>query len=259
MTTVTEIITDAFRKGNLIAVGATPTSDEQTEALRYLNRIVKSVFGHEAGEPLVAFPIGAENISRPSGYPWWNDVPDNDWFVPENTRVMLNLSNPVSLFLHPDPDNGSRFAAIDVAGNLATNNVTVSGNGRLIEGATSITLSTDDFNAEWFYREDTANWVRYATLALVDTFPFPEEFDEYFIVLLAMTLNPSYGIQMDGQTLETFKRSKTQFKARYAQDIPTRSELALIRMARTAADRDVWGDSYRLYNPSSMFEKGWPW
>ena len=258
MTTVSEIITDAFRKGNLIAVGTSPTSAEQTEALRNLNRIVKSVFGHEAGEPLVAFPVGSGNISRPSGYPWWNDVPDNDWFVPENTRVMLNLENPVSLYLHPDPDNGSRFAAIDVGSNLATHNVTIYGNGRLIEGAASITLSTDDTNSEWFYREDTANWVKYATLSLVDTFPFPEEFDEYFIVLLAMTLNPAFGAQIDGQALETFQRAKTQFKARYSQNRPTRSEIALIRLSKLASDRDIWGDSYRLYNPNSMFEKGWP-
>jgi hypothetical protein len=49
LTLVSEIITDAFRQSNLVAVGTTPTTEETTEALRYLNRIVKSVFGNEAG------------------------------------------------------------------------------------------------------------------------------------------------------------------------------------------------------------------
>ena len=174
MTTVSQIITDAFRQSNLIAVAASPTSDEQTEALRYLNRIVKSVFGMEAGENLVAFPLGDSGISRPSGYPWWgSEEPSSDWFVPENTRLMLNLTAPLSIYLHPDPDDGARFAVEDVAGNLATYNVTVYGNGRLVDGSTSVTLSTNSTSDEWFYRADTATWSKYTSLDLVDTFPFP--------------------------------------------------------------------------------------
>src|SRR3546814_19127941 len=86
MTLVSQIITDSFRKSNLIAIGTTPTAAQQTEALRYLNRMVKPVFGDEVGEPLTALPIGSLTIDRTSGYPWWDTVPDGDWFVPKNTR-----------------------------------------------------------------------------------------------------------------------------------------------------------------------------
>lgn len=259
MTTVTQIITDAFRQSNLLAITASPTTAQQTEALRYLNRIVKSVFGNEAGDPLVAFPIGSDNIERPSGYPWWNTVPDNDWFVPKNIRVMLNLDQSVSLYLHPAPDDGTRFAAIDASGTLATYPVTVYGNGNRIENSLSISLDTDGFDAEWFYRADIANWQKYFPLTLVDTFPFPEEFDDFFITMLAIRLNPSYGTSLDPQSQAVFDRAKTQLRARYAQNIPVRSELALIRMSRLAADRDQWGSSYWLYQPNAMFDKGWPW
>src|SRR3546814_13330053 len=92
MTLVSQIITDSFRKSNLIAIGTTPTAAQQTEALRYLNRMVKSVFGDEVGEPLTALPIGSLNIDRPSGYPWWDTVPAGDWFVPTNTRTVFNSS-----------------------------------------------------------------------------------------------------------------------------------------------------------------------
>src|SRR3546814_10171580 len=83
--------------------------------------MVKSVFGDEVGEPLTALPIGSLNIDRPSGYPWWDTVPDGDWFVPKNTRAVFNLEAPLDLYLHPEPDDGSRLAVVDVAGNLATN------------------------------------------------------------------------------------------------------------------------------------------
>ena len=258
MTLVSEIITDAYRISNILAIGVSPTAAQTTEALRYLNRIVKSVFGNEAGDPLTAFPIGRNNIDRPSGYPWWDQEPDGDWFVPKNYRLMLNLTAGLNLYLHPDPDNGSRFAVVDVSGNLATYNVNVYGNGRLIEGSSVITLSTSGEDAEWFFRSDLANWVKYAPLLDSDTFPFPVEFDDYFITLLAMRLNPAYGAALSQEAVMIHRRSKSQLQARYTQHIPVSSELALIRPARVAIDRDRWGSTYDLYNPNDMFNKGWP-
>jgi hypothetical protein len=259
MTTVAQIITDAYRQSNLLPIGVSPTVDQQDEALRYLNRIVKSVFGNEAGDPFESFPIGRVDINRPAGYPWWDNVPDNNWWVPKNTRLMVNVDQPIEVFLHPDPDDGSRFAVIDVQGVFATQPFTVHGNGRLIEGQTSIVLNANNTDSEWFYRADLGNWQLYSPIALVDTFPFPEEFDDFFITLLAMRLNPAYGVQIDAQSQSIFNRSAKQLKARYDQEMPTRSELGLLRMPKTAVDRDRWGDSYWLYNPNSMFEKGWPY
>jgi len=258
MTTVTEIINDAFRQSNLVAAGGSPTAPQSTEALRYLNRIVKSVFGTEVGEALSAIPIGGGNISRPSGYPWYGDTPDGDWVVPKNVRVVLNLENSLDLYLHPEPNDGTRFALADAASNLGTNALTVYGNGRTIEGSTSVTFNTDGETGEWFYRQDTANWAKYAPLAELDTFPFPEEFDDYFITMLALRINPSYGTMLDNQSAEVMRRSKTQLRARYNQNVPVRSDLALLRLSRMARDRDEWGSMYSMYDSGSMFEKGWP-
>lgn len=259
MTITQQIITDAYRQSNLLSIGESPSLAQQDEGLRYLNRIVKSVFGNEAGDPLEVFPVGRNNINRPSGYPWWNSVPDNDWFVPKNTRIMLNLEEPVNLYLHPDPDDGSRFAVIDASENVSTFNATIYGNGRLIESALTQVLNTDGVDKEWFYRADLGNWLLYAPLDTVTEFPFPEEFDDYFITLLAIRLNPAYGVQLDPQSQLIYNRSQRQLRARYTQDIPIRSELGLIRMPKTSYDRDIWGTSYRYYNPNSMFDKGWPY
>lgn len=258
MTTVAQIIMDAFRQSNLVATGMSPTAPEVTEALRYLNRIIKSVFGNEAGEDLVAFPIGNNNIVRPAGYPRWTDVPDTDWYVPKNTRAILNLNNSVSLYLHPDPGPGSRFAAIDVLNSLDSTNVTVYGNGSLIEGMDSIILDVAGTNVEWFYREDLANWVRYSPLEEASQFPFPEEFDDFFITMLATRLNPSYGVSLDPQSAEFLRRSTRQIKARYKQNKPTHSEMALLRMSRMGGERRYWSnyDNYYTMNPNALFDRG---
>jgi hypothetical protein len=259
VTTVSQIITDAYRISNLLAIGTSPTTDQQTEGLRYLNRIVLSVFGNEAGDPLEAFPIGTQGITAPAGYPWYGNVPSNDWFVPKNYRLMCNIDEPLTIPLHPDPDDGSRFAVIDVRGNFSSNPLTILGNGRLIEGAFQLELDEDSVDKQWFFREDLANWQLYSPLALDSEFPFGIEFDVFFIVLLAMHLNPAYGASIDGQTDMAYKRSAKQFRARYRQTIQMRSELGLTRLPRTAQDRYLWGREDWFYNPEAMFDKGWPY
>jgi len=262
MTTVSEIITDAFRQSNLISVNGTLTTNQRTEALRYLNRIVKSVYGNEAGEQLDPVPLGRDNISRPSGFPWYDNVPPAEWFVPKNSVLMLNIDEAVTVYLHPTPDDGTRLGAIDVAGNLATYNVVINGNGRNIEGASSVTLATNGLSTEWFYRQDTGNWYKLATLVASDTFPFPVEFDDLFVSMLALRLNPAYAAEMDQQSMLVLQRARSQFRARYRQTIQMPSELGLLRMPNTTADRYYWaqqGYSYGWYNPTAAFNAGLPY
>jgi len=255
MATVLQIITDAYRQSNLISIGVAPTSLQETEGLRYLNRIVKSVFGQEVGENLEAIPIGAAGISRPSGYPWWKTDPGGDWFIPKNVRLMLNLEQSTNFYLHPAPDDGSRFAVIDVAGNLSTYPVTVYGNGRIIESADSVTLNTNSYNAEWFYRADLATWKKYSPLAILDTFPFPEEFEDFFILSLAFRLNPAYQRAFDQQSLISFNKQKTAITARYSQNKFSASELGLTLPSFVGDKRD----RFYLHNPNDSFDKGYPY
>lgn len=256
MTLVSEIISDAYRQGNILSINTSPTIAQQVEGLRYLSRIVKSVFGNEAGENYDALPLGRNDIDRPSGYPWYDNTPDGNWFVPKNKRLMLNLTATTTVFLHPKPDDGSRLAVNDVSGNLATYNLIIDGNGRRIESATSLTLNTNSTIREWFYRQDLANWVRLIPLVSTDTFPFPEEFDDFFITMLAMRINPAYGNQMDPQSGQVYSRSKTQFQARYQQHVITGSELGLIRLSKMSADRDVWQNWDEYLDPQTAFNFG---
>jgi len=159
MTLVSQIISDAFRVTNLIAPGTSPTASAETEALRYLNRLVQSSLGYEAGEGLVNFQLGGQNMVRPAGYPEWGNSPGGEWFVPDNTRLVLNLSEPSTVYLSPNPDNGARLGVVDATGDLSSTPLTINGNGRLIDGATSVTLSTDALSSEWFYRDGFQNGI----------------------------------------------------------------------------------------------------
>lgn len=249
MTLLSDIITDAYRQSNLLAIGQTPTTPQNDEGLRYLNRIVKSVFGNEVGDPLVAFPLGRQNISRPSGYPLWGDNPSGEWFVPKNARLMLNLDSAVTVYLPPNPDDGARFAINDVAGTLAAAPLTIVGNGRNIEGLSTIDISDANTNREWFFREDLGDWVRCSPLVIEDALPFPEEFDDFFITMLAIRLNPAYGVALDQQSQLSLQRARNQMRARYKQRSPVRPPVGVSQLPKTVRGRDEYSD-YGLDQPS---------
>lgn len=248
-TLVSDLITDAYRESNLIPIGTTPTSAEVTEGLRLLNRIFFSVIGNEAGDPLTELPIGGQNISSPSGYPIEAWTRNTQWLVPLNKRLMLNLEDPREVRLHPEPSDGSRFAFRDISGNLATYNFTVKGNGRKIAGAAQQVFNTNNTAKEYFYRADLGEWKEIPTaLAASDPWFFPPEFDEMFVTALAMRLNPRHGQNMTQESMAVYQRSARQFKARYQQDIPTRSDIGLLRLTNKEAYGDgIWADSTDIF------------
>ncbi len=258
MTITSQIVVDAFRQSNLLALGVDPTPLQQAEALRYLGRIVKSVFGYEAGEPLYPVAVGYKNVERPIEWSDYYDFNGTDTWFPKNGRAMLNLEESKDIYLTPVPDDGTRFAVLDVSKNLSQFPVTVYGNGANIEGQPSIGLGTDGLDQEWFYRADLGNWVKTVPITEDDVFPFPEEFDDFFITTLAMRLNPSYGAALDPQSAAALQRAKSQFSARYNQDRPTPVELGLLRPAKSTADRQRWYNDYSFFDPNRMFNRGWP-
>lgn len=254
MTLVSEIIADAYRESNLKAIGTTPTDAENDEALPRLQSLVSSVLGNEAGVKLDVLPIGRNNINRPQGWPWYDGVPYVDWFVPLNVRLALNLTSAQDVNLHPMPQDGSRFAVADMSGNLGTYNFTINGNGRTIEDADTLILNTSAIKEEWFYRDDTGNWARVTNLALDDPMPYPQDFDDMFIILLASRLNSRYGAALDAGSQFILSRSRKQFQARYQQVISMDSEEGLLALSGTDLERN-----YRYYgSDQNIFNSGYP-
>lgn len=256
MTAVARIVERAFREINIVANTQNPTPMQAGEAVELLGEVVASVYGFEAGERLWPLPYGQNNIQSPQGFPF-SQFPPGEWWLPLNARLMLNLQEAFTFDLNPMPEDGSRFGIIDESDNLATYNVTVRGNGRRIEGATQLVISQDGFNAEWFYRADLGEWKRVTPLTAADEFPFPPEFDTWFITLLAMRLSPRYGANLTDATTVAMQRWQRLFKARYRQTIQKPSPLGLVRRS-TQAYSD-WNNQDGIGSQPGTGNTGWAW
>lgn len=258
-TSVLSIITSGLRETNLIPLGTTPSDDQITEAFALLSNIVASVLGNEMGENLNPFPLGQENIQSPRGYPWWsNSIPGN-MFIQTNTRIMCNLTGEGFVNLHPKPHDGARMGMVDVAGNFGTNNFTIYGNGRNIEGAPEMTYDTNGETRDWIYREDLGDWVVVTPLDQEGNMPWPPEFDDMFIIMLAMRLNPRYGQVMHPASDAALKSFMTKFSARYSQSttqVPVENGLLYLTHWNRFWGYGAYGPAYG--DPNTQFNSGFP-
>lgn len=259
MTTVASIVNSALRETNLIPLGVTPTQEQLDEAFGLLSTIVAGVLGNEMGENLSPFPLGQEGINSPRGYPWWSNSLPGNMYLPTNQRIMLNLTAPGTVNLHPRPHDGARMGMVDVSQNLDIHSFTINGNGRSIEGDEFMTYNTPGQIREWVYREDLGNWVVAIPLIETGDMPWPPEFDDMFIITLAMRLNPRYGQIMHPASVETLKEAKSKFSARYGQSTTQMpSEMGLRYL--THYNR-FWGyGAQETYgDPNAFFNSGFPY
>lgn len=230
MTTALEIITDALREGNLIGIGVVPDAPKQTESLRRLNALISSALGYEIGEGLQDWLVGTTNVADS----YLNAHSEQVWTrPPANVSLQLNSQQPQTIFLPTEVSDGARIRAIDMLGSLATYPVTLDANGLRIEGAASVTLSTNNMNRTWFYRADLGDWKIIADLEIGDDMPFPAEHDEAFVTLLAMRLNPRYGRAMSGDSGAWLQRSLGKLKARYRQKKIVPADLGVLNLTNT--------------------------
>lgn len=205
MTLASSIIQSAYRESEVVMKVSTADAIEIAEGLSLLNSLVLSVVGNEVGKELHDIALGGAYDQSQFLTSW----------IPENVRLVLNLGTARSVSAHPRPYEGQRMAVADAANNLATRNLTISGNGRLVEGAASVVLNVNGMARQWMYRGDTGNWVRITSLAAGDEMPFPIEFDDYFITRLAMRINPRHSVSLTKETLAALQRAETQLRARY--------------------------------------------
>jgi hypothetical protein len=254
MTLVSDIIRDAYRESNLVAIEATPTAAQQVEGLRLLQRLLEGVYGTKEGEELMDLPIGRNGISRPSGFPWYDVAPPaTDFFVPPNARLVLNITAPLTVYLNPMPADGERFAVLDKSENLSMNPLTVVANGRTIGGDDSVVFSVNGTNSVYMYRADLGDWTLVSPVIASSEWPFPKAFDDMFVILLAVRLNPRNDILTSSESVSYLKDVMNRFKAKYRQSRQVRSELALTQTPGVGRSR------YYEYDGSSAFNSGYPY
>lgn len=251
MTLISSLITDAFREGNIIPLGRVPNDNQVTEALRLYNALIRSIYGDDAGEALADWPLGTYGYENPN--------PGPDYTAPDvcrpniNRRLVATNTAAKRVYLTPFPQDGARMGIIDPHGRLAAFPVTLDANGRTIEGAATLLLNVNGTNREWFFRADLGQWVRISDLLATDQNPFPADFDQFFIVLLAMRLNPRYGRQMDAQSATFFKNDRQKFVARYLQSQPLESDDSLSWPFMSTQSYD----QQREFSSNRAFDRGW--
>ena len=257
-TAITSIILSAMRETNLIPLGVTPSAAQQAEAFTLLSTIVAGVLGNEGGENMVPMPLGQDNIVSPAGYPWWSNSLPGNIFVNINTRLMCNLTAPGTVNLHPKPHDGARFGIVDVSGNFNIFPLTVFGNGRNIDGLPDEVFNTPGLVKEWIYREDLGSWVTVIPITLTGNMPWPPEFDDMFIIMLAMRLNPRYGQVMHPASVEALKAAMRKFSARYKQSTSQQpSEDGLLYLTGFYMHNGRYPNS-AYGDPDQFFSSGYP-
>src|SRR5581483_4403697 len=188
MTLATAIIASAFREGNLIPVGQSPSTTQQTEALDRLNALVRGILGYKMGEnlrdwlvpqPQRTAPVNA-NFPQFPGYDQLYGVGTSFsnavYPYPNNNHRIVYGGTTQTVYFPQKPNPGSQMAVVQATGAGDGGNtgdvLTLDGNGYFIQnpavGAFGRTLtftfnsgagSTPFAPARWFYRDDLAQWL----------------------------------------------------------------------------------------------------
>ncbi len=220
MTIATDLVTRAYRELNLIPTGDSPTTAEATEGLTLLNNLVDFCIGTLIGENLAEWPVPPPQRTDPTRaqYPLFPPESDVSLTVyqapPGNVRLMCSITTATTLYMPHNPNDGARVSLANV-GMTAT--LTLDGNGRKIETASTLAVTNSATTKRWFYRGDTGNWVLLATLAGSDTPPLPIEYDDYLAIGTAIRLGPRHGRTVSAESLAMYKMQQAAIKARYRQ------------------------------------------
>lgn len=251
MTLISSLILDAFREANTLPLGKVPSDNQTTEALRLYNQNILSIYGGDAGESLVDWPLGSFNVDEP-GFVEPNTL-DTLQRPTINRRLLATNLAAITVYLTPYPQDGARMGIVDPFARLAAFPVTLDANGRIIEGNPTLVLNVDGTFQEWFYRADKGEWVRLTGLLDTDQNPFPEEFDIFFSIGLALRLNPRYGREMDPQTAAVFKSVRAQFIARYLQSLPLEIDDSISWPFMSTQGYN----QQREFSSNRAFDRGW--
>lgn len=252
-TLLSVIISDAYRESNLTSINTVLTQPMLDEGLRLLQRVILSVYGNEEGEALQDLPVGNNNVQAPNRWP--ENFPAS-YFAPSGSRIVLNIGTAQSIAFNPSPQDGARMAYID-ENSTSPLNVTFLGNGRRIEGALSYNATISGSSRSWMYDAPSGNWLAVTPLTFTDVMPFPSSFDDLFIIMLAMRLNPRYNVEANTQSVSRLSQVMRHFKARYSQVVVVGSEPAIVLLPGSRAQRGYWY-GYDYGNATDIFNRGGP-
>lgn len=219
MATCRDIITDAFAELGDIAPGDELSARDASLGLRRLNALLLDLKGAGIGERLSDFDTTVQTLTAP--------------YTPLNVRLLVASGSGTGFDFPYEPQNGSRFAVVDVDNTFASAPVTLRRNGRKVQGSASdLVCNTAGFNREWIYRDDLADWQRVTSLEIGDTFPLADDCRDAFAIVLAVRISPTSGLAVTQGTAAALPRAMGVLKARHRQRIVAWAENAILRTGR---------------------------
>ena len=244
MALASDIITAAYREGNLIAIGTTPTTAQNTEALSQLNRLKTGILGFKMGENLKDWMVPQPQRTAPvaANFPQFPGMEElygvgtsfssAVYPYPPNNRRIIYGGTAQTVYFPEKPNPGAQMALIQSSGagdgGQTGDVITLNANGRTIQTQKTQTYvfnsgpgNTPFAPQRWFYRDDLGDWVSVTDMALSDNMPYPEDFDLFFICALSKRLAPSYGKIVAQETITTALQTEAAFLARYRQPTDT--------------------------------------
>jgi len=239
MSTLSEITQRAFRESQILDINRAPSVQQENEAIEILRGIILRKI-RPAVTPIWLGDLSAVREQRGTVLKDFTSYAPQR-AVPQDCYVNLLLTTPLTLLLPPSPGDGARLTFIDVGGTLATNPLTLVGNGNLVDGGSTETLATNNSNTSYMFRRDLAEWRPVTTVALIGTaqMPFPEEFDDMFVIELAIRINPRYGKEVSEITGEMYQDIRSRFMGRYMSE------------TSSAAPDNLWDQTLGLNNDNS--------
>lgn len=250
MATLRKIITDAYRESGIIQKGTVPDADQMQEGLDKLLMIIENMFGQEVGSEYQDINYGDDGVVNSYSVDSNRETLIDTSYVRPSYRLLVNSNSPKTVYLDPAPYEGARFSVIDVGQTFTTAPLTVVAETRRIEGEKQIVLNTDGAVVSWFYRADLGDWVKLSPLTLDSQSPFPSQFDDLFMMKLAMRLYPRYLVQTAQETAMAYRELVRKFRSRYSTSQEMNSETALYRL-RGSRYLD-----YFIDNSSIRFNRG---
>jgi len=230
MATVGDLVRAAYRQENLVAVGQPLSTAQLAEGVSRFNSIWQGLFGRKFGEKLLLWPVPPNpTVNEARDWPLLPrnaNIPNGAWPYPQqNSMLQVAVDGATTIYLKQLPSDGARMGLVNIGTSFATNPLTIDGNGFLIDGATSLTLSAALTGPLfWFFRQDLGDWRRVTTLTDASESPLPSDFDDFWRCAVAMALCPMYGKNPQAMTVQTFKDGMAYGVGRYAQEMPAATD-----------------------------------
>lgn len=179
--TVRDVIKRALRMVNAIVAGEEPEADEMDDALTAYNGMIRGMFGHGVGQPLLR---GASDATQA---------------LAGGLYAVPTLATPQC------PSNGDRFGVVGATTINAAPGSTIQG------GAQVVTVGP----GSWFYRQDLADWRLENEQTLDDGPPFADDCNAGLAAMLAMEIAPEYGAEPSALVIKKANDADLRISQRY--------------------------------------------